>query len=90
MKKPINITESDLKRIVKESVEKILTEAAPVDENALIDKIGMEVEPLYKKLAGLKFVYESYAGNQGFLGSVVKDLVDATNRLEHLIYIVNH
>ena len=89
MKKSIKITENDLKEIVKESVEKILTEA-DFNENALIDKIGMEVEPIYKKLVGLKYIYEGYAANQGFLGSVAKDLVEATNRLEHLIYLVNH
>jgi len=86
MKNKIKITESELKEIVKDAVSSILKEQE--DPNAIIDEIGAKVEPLYKEIARLCYIYEHYQG--GFLGSIVKDLKVASECLEHLMYIVNH
>lgn len=84
----MKISENKLKKIVRESIDNVMGES--VDENAIIDKIGVEVEPLYKTLVKLSYIYEEYANKNSFLGSVVKDVIEAKDRLEHLIYIVKH
>ena len=86
MKKPINLTENDLKQIVENVVSTIIKE--DIDPNKAIDEIGIKVEPMYQELRKLVYLYENYKG--GFLGSVVEDLKVAYERLEHLMYIVNH
>jgi len=87
MKGKVKLTEGQLKEIVKNAVSSILKEQE--DPNAIIDEIGAKVEPLYKELATLNYLYQGYTA-AGFLGSVVADLKAATERLGHLMYIVNH
>ena len=86
MKAGLKLNESKLKEIVKNAVSSILKEQE--DPNAIIDEIGAKVEPLYQQLVKLNYIYSGYKG--GFLGSVVEDLKQAKERLEHLMYIVNH
>ena len=87
MEKFIKINESDIHAIVEDAVKSIIKEN---DSNMLIDKIGSDVEPIYRQLVKLKFIYNDYASKGSFLGSVIADLTEACNRLEHLMYIVNH
>jgi hypothetical protein len=92
MKKQIvKLTESDLNKIVGKAVKKVIKEGLNDDPNLIIDKIGEEVLPLYQQLARLQYVYSHYEKSENsWLRNMILDLNEATARLEHLIYIVNH
>jgi len=96
----IKLTEEDLQKIIKESVKGILKEDANKD-NAVIDAIGEQIEPMYSTMMKLQLTYGRYLGqyvnnpNQGvvtynFMGRFAKAFNDVINGLKTMDMIYNH
>ena len=97
MKKSTKLTEKNIRKIVKESINKILKEENYNNANDIIDSIGMEIEPIAKKMSELKFIYgeliDKHLNNgedDNFFINFAKAFNNAVNALETMEYIYNH
>ena len=86
-KKQIRLTESDLHRIVKESVSKILTESTQFDSK-LTDVINF-LEVLAERLDdGLIGVQGFEGGNKMFAVSSIRECVSSLKKMSGNLYAV--
>lgn len=97
MKNLIKLTERDLHKIIKESTTKILQENYK-DDNAVIDAIGEQIEPMYSTMMKLNLTYGRYLEqyiqnphqNVNFMGRFAKAFNDTVNGLKIMDMIYNH
>jgi len=100
-KKLIRLTEEDLQKIVKESVKSILKESDFDNDNAVIDAIGEQIEPMHKTMMKLQLTYgrylDQYLANPNknvvgynFMGRFAKAFENALNSLNTMYMIYNH
>ena len=96
----IKLTEEDLQKIVKESVKGVLKEDFNKD-NAVIDAIGKQIEPMHQTMMKLQLTYgrylDQYLANPNkdvvgynFMGRFAKAFKDAVNSLNTMDMIYNH
>lgn len=99
-KRFIRLTEGDLHRIVKESMNKVLKEDAN-DDNAVIDAIGQEILPMVKTFNKLQLIYGRYldqyiqnptqrVAGYNFMGRFARAFKDAANGINTMEFIYNH
>lgn len=93
MKRKNKLTEGDLRRIVKESVNKTLNEDFSKD-NQVIEEIWNKLSPMFNTVCELNMIYGDYLNkaknNFGFIGRFGDSFNNVYNGMRNMEMIYNH